>query len=60
MSDGWDGIVFIGHWSSKSTFGANDNDDDDDHPWVTPAPHTLSRTSPPGSRESAIIGGKLV
>ena len=23
MSDGWDGMVFIGHWSSKSTFGAN-------------------------------------
>ena len=23
MSDGWVGMVFIGHWSSKSTFGAN-------------------------------------
>ena len=56
-------MVFIGPRSSKITFGANNNDnndDVDDHPWVTPAPHTLSRTSPPGSRESAIIGGKLV
>ena len=28
--DGMDGMVVVGHRSSKSTFGANNMDDDDD------------------------------
>ena len=28
--EGMDGMVIIGHRSSKSTFGANNMDDDDD------------------------------
>ena len=35
MGLGWmDGMVIIGHRSSKSTFSANKTDDDDDTQWL--------------------------